>query len=256
MSSEHYIEQSNLSHAWAHAIRTVLRHRGEMAPLVVSVTGFNDQDQPQEDQEIRAALDLTLDETGLQSCETVANTIFPNSLWNPALPASKLFERYKAIFPKLSRAERANQYGLYFERLTSGGPPGGENQLEFVLKTFTGRSGVRRSALQVAVFDPARDHSAAAQRGFPCLQHVTFAPTDAGLCINGFYATQYVLERAYGNYLGLCRLGRFVAHELKIPLARLTCFTGIMLKDGAASMGNLAKVNAAVATALGETKKQ
>jgi hypothetical protein len=255
MSSEHYIERSNLSHAWADAMRTVIRHRGEMAPLVVSVTGFNDQGQPQEDQVLRAALDLTLNETGLQNCETVANTIFPNSLWNPALPASKLFERYKVILPKLGKAERANQYGLYFERLTSGGPPGSENQLDFVLKTFTGRNGVRRSALQVAVFDPARDHSAAAQRGFPCLQHVTFAPTDGGLCINGFYATQYVLERAYGNYLGLCRLGRFVAHELKIPLTRLTCFTGIMLKDAAASRGNLARVNAAIDAALAETRE-
>jgi hypothetical protein len=90
---------------------------------------------------------------------------------------------------------------------------------------------VRRSALQLAVFDAARDHSKAAQLGFPCLQHVTAAPTAEGLCINGFYATQYVVERAYGNYLGLCRLGRFLAHEFEMPLARMTCFTGILLPD-------------------------
>jgi hypothetical protein len=38
---------------------------------------------------------------------------------------------------------------------------------------------------------------------------------------------QYMVERAYGNYVGVCRLGQFVAHELKLPLARVTCFTGI-----------------------------
>ena len=32
--------------------------------------------------------------------------------------------------------------------------------------------------------------------------------------MTGFYATQYVVERAYGNYLGLCRLGEFMAHEM------------------------------------------
>jgi hypothetical protein len=45
--------------------------------------------------------------------------------------------------------------------------------------------------------------------------------------VNAFYATQYMVERAYGNYVGLCRLGRFVAHELDLPLVRFTCFAGI-----------------------------
>jgi hypothetical protein len=45
--------------------------------------------------------------------------------------------------------------------------------------------------------------------------------------VNALYAAQYMVERAYGNYLGLCRLGQFVAHEMELRLARLTCFTGI-----------------------------
>jgi hypothetical protein len=111
--------------------------------------------------------------------------------------------------------------------MITGGPKGHENQLEFAIGTYLARDGVRRSVLQVAVFDPNRDHSAAAQLGFPCLQHVTFAPTDEGLCMNAFYATQYMVERAYGNYVGLCRLGQFVAHEMERHLVRVTCFTGI-----------------------------
>lgn len=111
--------------------------------------------------------------------------------------------------------------------MITGGPKGRENQLEFGIGTYLARDGVRRSILQIAIFDPSRDHSAAAQLGFPCLQHVTFAPSDQGLCVNAFYAAQYMVERAYGNYLGLCRLGQFVAHEMELPLVRLTCFTGI-----------------------------
>jgi hypothetical protein len=181
----------------------------------------------------------------------VSNTIFPNSLWNPSAPAAHLYNRYKAILPKLVRASRKNQRGLYFERLTSGGPLGKENQLDFILSTYKGRAGVRRSALQLAVFDPARDHSTAAQLGFPCLQHVTIAPTTEGISLNAFYATQYVVERAYGNYLGLCRLGRFVAHELERPLVRMTCFTGISLHDTKISKARLRDVLAAIDTALG-----
>jgi hypothetical protein len=45
--------------------------------------------------------------------------------------------------------------------------------------------------------------------------------------MNAFYATQYMVERAYGNYVGLCRLGQFVAHEMERHLVRVTCFTGI-----------------------------
>jgi hypothetical protein len=135
--------------------------------------------------------------------------------------------------------------------MTSGGPPGNENQLDFILSTYKARSGVRRSALQLAIFDPARDHSAAALLGFPCLQHVTIAPTAEGISLNGFYATQYIVERAYGNYLGLCRLGRFVAHELGRPLVRMTCFTGISLHDSKVGKARMKGVLAAIDAALG-----
>src|SRR5207302_7100954 len=140
---------------------------------------------------------------------------------------ARLSERYDRVLASLSRALRRNSRGLYFERFISGGPAGRENQLDFAISAYTARDSVRRSVLQLAIFDPHKDHSNAAQLGFPCLQHVTFAPTDHGLCVNGFYATQYMVERAYGNYLGLCRLGRFMAHELGQKLVRMTCFTGI-----------------------------
>jgi thymidylate synthase len=115
--------------------------------------------------------------------------------------------------------------------MITGGPPGAENQLDFILAAYKNRSGTRRSILQVAIFQPSLDHSNAALLGFPCLQHVTFAPTSDGLNVNAFYAVQYIAERAYGNYLGLCRLGRFVAHVLGLSLATVTCVAGIAELD-------------------------
>ncbi len=228
MSRDHYIEDANLSMGWAQALKlTSARGHSELAPLIVAITGFDADGDFQEDSGIRAELDSLLVGTGKQTVDTVANTIFPFSLWNPSAGREALFHRYLRIVPRLRRASHKNNRGIYFERMMTGGPEGRENQLKFAIETYSARGGVRRSVLQIGVFDPSRDHSAAAQLGFPCLQHVTFAPTNEGLGVNAFYATQYMVERAYGNYVGLCRLGRFVAHELKMPLARVTCFTGI-----------------------------
>jgi len=228
MSSEHYLEEPNLSRAWASALRLAsARGQSEVAPLVVAVTGFDSAGHFEEDPKIRASLDALLAAEGKQSVDTVANTLFPASLWNPRAPRQFLFDRYARIARRLRKASRKNSRGMYFERMISGGPEGHENQLEFAISTFKAREGVRRSVLQVGVFDPGRDHSAAAQLGFPCLQHVTFARSAGSLQVNAFYATQYLVERAYGNYVGLCRLGRFVAHELGLPLSRFTCFTGV-----------------------------
>lgn len=228
MPSEHYIEESNLSIAWGRGLRLVsARGNSEVVPLVVAITGFDEQGNVEEVSQVHGALENVLAAEGKQGIETVANTIFPRSLWNPAASRAVLFKRYLDILPKIRKLTRKNVRGTYFERMITGGPPGRENQLEFGIDTYLACSGVRRSVLQVAIFDPNRDHSAAALLGFPCLQHVTFAPSDQGLCLNAFYAAQYMAERAYGNYLGLCRLGQFVAHEMELPLARLTCFTGI-----------------------------
>ncbi len=228
MTSEHYVEEQNLSLAWAHGLRLASAPGvSEVAPLVLAITGFDDANNFEEEPHIRASLDRVLAENGKQSIDTVANTIFPRSLWNMHAERQRLFDRYLRILPEIRKASRKNSRGTYFERMITGGPKGHENQLEFAIGTYLARDGVRRSVLQVAVFDPNRDHSAAAQLGFPCLQHVTFAPTDEGLCMNAFYATQYMVERAYGNYVGLCRLGQFVAHEMERHLVRVTCFTGI-----------------------------
>jgi len=244
MTSEHYIEEASLSVAWAKALQLASRPgKTEIAPLTVAVTGFDNAGEVLETPSIRVALDGMLAAGKKQSVETVANTIFPVSLWNPLASRTQLFERYARLVPKL-RQHSKNNRGLYFERMITGGPADAENQLEHAISMFLARNSVRRSALQVATFDPSKDHSTSAQLGFPCLQHVTFAPCDGLLNVNAFYATQYLVERGYGNYLGLCRLGRFMAHELGVPLGRMTCLVGIAKCDTAKS--KLAPVLAAL----------
>ena len=198
-----------------------------------------DNSEPPELLAIRGALDQALEADGKGlSCHTVANTIFP-SVWNPEADRHELYQRYRRILPRV-RKHRGNRYGLYFERLIAFGNDsnlqGGVNQLEHVIETWIGGNH-RRTALLATVFDPRSDHTNQRQRGFPCLQQVAFTPRgENGLSITGFYATQYMFQRAYGNYLGLSRLGRFMAHEMGLELVQATCIATPAVRDGTKAM--------------------
>lgn len=227
----------NLSWAWVEAfLRVTEPGVAELTPLTVTVTDFTDGVANEED-EVRRRLDRELLAQGFQDCHAVANTIFPDSLWDPTDGAEKLFDRYERIWPRIKR-HPSNRRGTYFRRLTAHGARGsskGVNQLRHIIETY--RSGNhRRSALQGAIFDPSQDHTHSRRQGFPCLQQVSFLPCSGnGLAVVGFYATQYLFERAYGNFLGLCRLGRFMAAEMGLTLAQMTSIAAV------AQLGNVSK---------------
>lgn len=225
------VDERNLSHAWARAFLHVTEHPGkEISPLIISVTGFEDDGAAIEDERVRGALERALSIKGKRSIEDVAFTIFPQRLWKMAQgDRAKLFDMYKNAFPRYQAMNKsANRRGLYFQRLITQGPDQCQgNQLEWILSQFGGRQGVRDSMFQASIFDPARDHVADAQLQFPCLQHVSFQPTEEGLVINAFYATQKLFTKAYGNYLGLAQLGAFMAHEMNKKLIRMNVFVGV-----------------------------
>jgi len=225
------IDDTNLSRAWARLLLQVLNGAGtEVAPLILSLSGFTENGAAIEDPAVRQALDRLLKRKGRLVVDDVAFTIFPQRLWEMSRgDRSRLFTLYRATFPRWQAMNRkANGRGLYFERMVMyGRGPQDGNQLEWILSQFNSRTGVRRSMLQATTFDPARDHVASAQLGFPCLQQVSFEPTAAGLVTNAFYATQQIFDKAYGNYLGLAQLGAFMAREMGMPLARLNVMVGI-----------------------------
>ena len=229
------IDDTNLSRAWARLLLQVHDGAGtEVAPLILSVSGFAETGAAVEDSAIRQALDRLLERKDRIIVENVAFTIFPQRLWEMSRgDRSRLFARYRETFPRWQTMNRrANGRGMYFERMIMyGRGPCDGNQLEWILSQFNSRTGVRRSMLQATIFDPGRDHVTSAQLGFPCLQQVSFEPTPAGLVTNAFYATQQIFDKAYGNYLGLAQLGAFMAHEMSMPLARLNIMVGVAKLD-------------------------
>jgi hypothetical protein len=245
----------NLSVAWARAFLAVSEQNRniELSPLVVTVTDIT-AGTVNEHPDIRNALDAALLAAGKQNCHTVANTIFPLSLWNTAKHdgGADLFARFDRAWPKIHRC-RDNAKGHYFRRMTGYEPVGAAkpiNQLEHIIATFA-KGNHRRSALQAATFDPTRDHNDSRIGRFPCLHQVAFLPLEpSGLCVTAFYPMHYLFERAYGNYLGLCRLGRFMAANMGLEFTQLTCVSSVAKLDDRVSKGSVSALRKELARIL------
>ena len=230
ISAPYMVLDNNLSHAWARILWHIAKTPGisDISPLVVTIDGFAPDGRPTEDADIRRGLDDFLGKNGKWSVEIVAFTIFPQRYLQIGGGEREAF--YQICFDALphlkARNPRLNGRGMYFERLMKFGRGRvNDNQLEFILTEYlAGRR--RTSKFQASIFDPERDQSRQPYQTFPCLQTVTFVPTDDGLVVNAVYAMQYLVQRGYGNFLGLAHLGAFMAHEMGLPMARLTLSPG------------------------------
>jgi hypothetical protein len=226
------ITEGSVSSAWLKAIQFAsARPRKEASNLIVNIEGLRAAVNP-EDATVRAALDQALEKNDNFSVSTVANTIFPASLWRSDLPRAVLFERYLKLWPRISKI-RQNRRGTYFQRMISY-PDLSEsafNQLEFVISAYSNGTR-RRSALQCSILAPNIDLNATPFQGFTCMQQMAFIPEGRnGLRISALYPMHYLWARAYGNYLGLMNLGRFVAFEMGLELTALTCIALVAKVD-------------------------
>jgi len=220
------IEENNLSNAWCKVLEAILNSpEKEITSLLLSLNGF------EETLLIRERLDECLKDYKKGSILTVAETIFPASLyWLMDEKRDALYEQYKYNLRWLHKIDKRNRRGLYFERLINY--DGRVNQLENIIQSYLKDPSVRRSKLQASVFDANHDHIETRYQGFPCLQHLTFYVTkNNGLVVNAFYAIQYIFERGYGNWLGLINLGKFMAKEMNVTLERFNCYVGVESLD-------------------------
>ncbi|WP_420433449.1 hypothetical protein [Candidatus Poriferisocius sp.] len=230
-----------LSEAWLQALTHAVSQRGgRCVHLVMTV-----ENPGSEDETIRDVLDLALNEASSQSVETVAGTIFPNSLyqspgfsWSPDLDeqsvreldaaAHNLYERYVGMLPVLLRV-RANNRGTYFSRMVTwpGKKPGGTNQLELRISRIRGEFANGRRTNNTLDIDVGADAlisepvagvqvyapSDQRTRGFPCLVHIDLTLLDGTLHCLAVYRHQYLITKAYGNLVGLSRLMHFLCEQ-------------------------------------------
>jgi hypothetical protein len=238
------VEADNLSLGWAKVLAR-LSERGvtQINPLTLILTGFDGDGQPAEVPEIRRAVDHFLKAEGKKDTENVAWTLFPQRYLELAKGDRyaffdlfiESFQRVQAFNP------RNNKRGSYFQRLIDlNGGGKGPNQLDWMLRQYHEHPDSRRtSKFQATTFDPARDHSSTGQQEFPCLQQISFTFDGEELGLNAFYATQQIARKGYGNYLGLSRLGAFMAREMGLRFTKLNVFVGSARMDVGKSEPNL-----------------
>ena len=239
--SELLAARKTLSEAWLEALtHTVSQRGGRCVHLVMTVEAPGSENEA-----IRHALDCALDEAEKQSVETVAGTIFPNSLyqspgfsWSSDLDeqaveeldaaAHNLYERYIGMLPVLRRVH-ANNRGTYFSRMITwpGKEPGGTNQLNLRISRIRNEFSNGRRTNNTLDVDIAADAfvseplagvqvlspSEQRIRGFPCLVHIDLTLVDGILHCLAVYRHQHLITKAYGNLVGLSRLMQFLCEQ-------------------------------------------
>jgi len=159
----------------------------------------------------------------------VAYTIFPHGLYRHTGTATDLFAAYnrpRGLFERLHRIKPG--WGTYFRRMTKyEGANGTVNQLQRIITAIRDREYLSKAAYTVLIQKPGGE--TVRPLGGPCLNYIA-VQTEQGqagrpltLALLAVYRNHDFLERAYGNYWGLCNLLMFLAKEVGGLPGPLTC---------------------------------
>lgn len=243
------IAAANLSVAWLEtleAVRALPEGHGFHAVTRIA-------DPASEVARIRAAADTLLSERDLDPVLTVANTIFPAGISATSVSPQVLVERYRAVLPTLRHLHHDNQRGTYFGRIVSYEAPGGRvDQLGNLIRKLRSEHANRAPktaryeigfdepgdsspendddevATDVQIYAPGRDN---AIMGFPCLSFCSFQLDRDRLHLVAQYRSQRLVQRGYGNYLGLARLQSYVSQQAGLTSGQLMIITGRVEAD-------------------------
>lgn len=234
-----FVTEADLGRAWARTILIVGQAPKRKAFHTVTKIG----DVTSEDTTIRQIADELLAERALDPIGTVANTLFPAAMAALEPDPIRLGQRYMRLLPQLKHLDPANAKGTYFQRVVGYNGPADApiNQLaELVrkLKVETATPGPKSARYEIGIdtptaalpiFDPEHDTSAMA---FPCLSLLSFQ-LECGQILHAVahYRSQYLLQRGYGNYLGIAGLIRYVAAAAGLRPGRLTVVAGLAAAD-------------------------
>lgn len=211
--------------AWLSALGLLHSHGWELNNLIVQI-----QDPAAFDETLHAEIDRFARAESLLPPKDVAYTIFPHNLYRTHGDAARLFEAYNrpgGMFQRLQR--RTGRWGTYFRRLTAYETTrGAENQLKRIIDCMNTRDTVCRAAYTAVI--PIPGSETVRKLGAPCLNYIAVqsspqpnAPPLVGLL--AVYRNHDFLNKAYGNYWGLCHLVCFIAQETASIPGPLTCIS-------------------------------
>lgn len=236
---DRYVDAENLSEGWLEAVRLM---RGVPSRKVVHLL-VRIRRPDVEDPQIRAEAQDLIDKHNstkrerdwLCDIDTVRNTIFPTAWARRRPEPADLASYYRGFYTKnLLRGYEPNERGTYFGRIVAYPREQDEpadqltstvEKLRDELKKGTNKS----SRYEINIYNERKDGS---PMGFPCLAHLSVHQHDGRLHLQAIYRNEYMVGRAYGNYLGLAQLQTYMATAAGLTVGELLVTIGHAQLDG------------------------
>lgn len=227
--------ERSCARAWVAAASAIIETDDEGYNVVIDVEDPCTHDE--RDNEAINLVDRFLREHDEYPIVTVANTIFPQSLY-VAYGSPVFYVEYLKEFDRLSATKR---WGRYFERMTRHKEADGVTynplcDLIAKMKRQERRGVNFTSAYELAVYDPLRDRRLL--YGGQCLSFLSFKRhPERGLMLTVMYRNHTYITRCLGNLIGLGRLQAFVANEVGTEPGSLTVISTHAKLDAAGGWG-------------------
>ena len=215
---DRYVTASNLSEGWLEAVRLLHATKGEkVVHLIVRIA------HPQDEvPEIRAAAQHLIDDWNaahtkeMPDVETTRNTIFPAAWASRTDGPEELAAYYRERYTKDGLLGfNNNKRGTYFGRIVAY--PRGEDtpgdQLSETIRKLSEElehSGPKSSRYEINIYSEAHDTS---PMSFPCLAHLSVHLHGGEIHLQAVYRNESLIDRGYGNYLGLAQLQAYIAKQ-------------------------------------------
>lgn len=202
------------AHAWTDAMEYLIQCDGGKDFNVVIVIA----NPTKEIREVTKIVDGLADEFKLKTTMENANAIWPSVFARPTRRASEVFSDIQRIAIPTIKCACKNRHDSYVERLLSwrssdtGRPvPQLQNVLQR-LKTEVKNRAPKSSSYEISIYSPGLD---AGYMSFPCLSHLSlkYENKHKKLHLTAVYRNHTYLSHAYGNFIGLGRLMRFLCAE-------------------------------------------
>jgi len=219
------ISEESFQVAWAQAVKQLSANSWDAWNLVVQINNpelFNN--------DFNTLLNEFAKRNNLRPPKHVAHTIFPQRFYIKGMSRNIFYRNYFRFFNRPRDKPRPG-WGAYFKRMIKYQTKKGEiDQLGSIIDNINNRAKNYKVCNTIVIPSPDKDLNRT--RGGPCLNYIAIQPevmnnSENTRIINllAVYRNHDFTNRAYGNYMGLCNLIKYIAYETNSKIGKLSCIS-------------------------------
>lgn len=239
------IEAHSRGEAWIDALSVLRENHQHIYNLIVEIA--HPSRPCIENERAQELLEPLLNKDGSLTMNSVSETIFP--AWEYFKHGTRgVYDVYPdEIYPAISDLP-ANRWGTYAFRLVRRVDCNGKefNPLDTLvqkLKSELRNAGPKRAVYELDVglgglstYEPSKDRNL--RRGGQCLSHVSIKlGPERRVYLTALYRSQFFMQKALGNFLGLARLQDFICRQTGTSAGPLVCHATYATLDTGANGG-------------------